>query len=71
MKGHPLVTVIAEKTITKLQRGTTSTRWRDLRDVAVLSDRFEFEAADIRQASERVAGHRTVELGPLRHRKLH
>lgn len=39
MQGHPLVTVIAEKTVTMLQRGTTSTRWRDLLDVAALSDR--------------------------------
>ncbi|BCW43681.1 nucleotidyl transferase AbiEii/AbiGii toxin family protein [Arthrobacter sp. StoSoilB5] len=66
MKGHPLVTVIAEKTVTMLQRGTTSTRWRDLLDVALLSDRFEFDAADVRQATVQVARHRGIELGPLR-----
>lgn len=49
-----------------LQRGTISTRWRDLLDVAVLSDRFEFDAADVREAAIQVARHRTVELGPLR-----
>jgi hypothetical protein len=31
--GHPLPTVVAEKTVTVLQRGTTSTRWRDFVDV--------------------------------------
>ncbi|WP_165962461.1 nucleotidyl transferase AbiEii/AbiGii toxin family protein [Arthrobacter terricola] len=66
MKGHPLVTVIAEKTVTMLQRGTTSTRWRDLLDVAVLSDRFQFDAADLREAAAQVAAHRGAELGPLR-----
>ncbi|BAS14207.1 conserved hypothetical protein [Arthrobacter sp. Hiyo8] len=66
MKGHPVVTVIAEKTVTMLQRGTTSTRWRDLLDVAVLSYRFEFDASDVREAAMQVARHRTVELGPLR-----
>lgn len=66
MQGHPLVTVIAEKTVTMLQRGTTSTRWRDLLDVAVMSDRFEFGAADVREAVSQVAAHRGVELRPLR-----
>jgi hypothetical protein len=66
MHGHPLVTVIAKKTITMLQRGTSSTRWRDLLDVAVLSDRFELGAGDVREASMQVAAHRGVELGSLR-----
>lgn len=66
MQGHPLATVIAEKTVTMIQRGSTSTRWRDLLDVAVLSDRFEFGAGDIRAAAVRVAGHRGAELGLLR-----
>ena len=66
MQGHPLVTVIAEKTVTMLQRGTTSTRWRDLLDVAALSDRYEFAAGEIREAATQVSQHRGVELGPLR-----
>lgn len=49
-----------------LQRGTTSTRWRDLLDAAVLSDRFQFAAADVREAATQVAAHRGAELGPLR-----
>ncbi|MFW0774962.1 nucleotidyl transferase AbiEii/AbiGii toxin family protein [Paenarthrobacter nitroguajacolicus] len=66
LQGHPLVTVIAEKTVTMLQRGTTSTRWRDLLDVAALSDRFPFAAAELREAAQQVARHRGVELGALR-----
>ncbi|MFF2842540.1 nucleotidyl transferase AbiEii/AbiGii toxin family protein [Paenarthrobacter sp. NPDC057981] len=65
MQGHPLVTVIAEKTVTMLQRGTTS-RWRDLLDVVALSERYPFAAAQLREAARQVAQHRSVELGPLR-----
>lgn len=66
LKGHPLVTVIAEKTITMLQRGTTSTRWRDLLDVAALSDRYIFAAADVKEATVQVAQYRGVELSSIR-----
>lgn len=61
MQGHPLETVIAEKTVTMLQRGTTSTRWRDLMDVATLARHSAFKATAIRTAS-----HRGAELSPLR-----
>ncbi|MFC8039842.1 nucleotidyl transferase AbiEii/AbiGii toxin family protein [Paenarthrobacter sp. NPDC057355] len=66
MQGHPLVMVLAEKTVTMLQRGTTSTRWRDLLDVVALSDRYPFVAEQVREAARKVAIHRNVELGPLR-----
>lgn len=63
--GHPLPTVIAEKTVTVLQRGTTSTRWRDYVDVRGLSRTYPFLAGDLRSAAQAVADHRQVELGPL------
>lgn len=63
--GHPLPTVIAEKTVTVLQRGTTSTRWRDYVDVRGLSRMYPFLAGDLRSAAQAVADHRQVELGPL------
>jgi hypothetical protein len=66
MKGHPLETVIAEKTVTMLQRGTTSTRWRDLLDVARLAGHSSFRASAIRTASQHVASYRGADLGPLR-----
>ncbi|MFC4615366.1 nucleotidyl transferase AbiEii/AbiGii toxin family protein [Cellulomonas algicola] len=37
LRAHPLPTVVAEKTVTILQRGVTSTRWRDLMDVVSLA----------------------------------
>lgn len=63
--GHPLPTVIAEKTVTMLQRGTQSTRWRDLVDVRSLARRYEFFAADLWAAGQAVAAHRGVELGSV------
>jgi len=33
MLGYPLVMVVAEKAVTMLTRGTTSTRWRDIVDL--------------------------------------
>ncbi|HEY0217389.1 MAG TPA: nucleotidyl transferase AbiEii/AbiGii toxin family protein [Cellulomonas sp.] len=63
--GHPLPTVIAEKTVTVLQRGTQSTRWRDYVDVRELAQRYSFTAVELRAAGESVAIHRGVDLGPL------
>ena len=63
--GHPLATVIAEKTVTVLQRGTQSTRWRDFVDVRSLARRYAFTAGELRAAGEAVADHRGVELGSL------
>lgn len=63
--GHPLPTVIAEKTITMLQRGTTSTRWRDFVDVRSLARAYSYRAVDLRGAASAVAAHRQVDLGPI------
>ncbi len=63
--GHPLVTVVAEKAVTVLQRGTTSTRWRDFLDLRNLARTHPFTASDIRAAAGEVAAHRQVELAPL------
>ncbi|WP_052207250.1 nucleotidyl transferase AbiEii/AbiGii toxin family protein [Sinomonas humi] len=65
IQGHPLVTVIAEKTVTMLQRGTTSIRWRDLLDIGVVADRSKFEAGELQEAVGRVAAHRSVQVVPL------
>ncbi|WP_251153470.1 nucleotidyl transferase AbiEii/AbiGii toxin family protein [Cellulosimicrobium sp. Marseille-Q4280] len=63
--GHPMPTVIAEKTVTILQRGTTSTRWRDYVDVVNLARAHAFAAGDLRHAALAVAAHREEELRPL------
>lgn len=60
--GHPPETIIAEKAVTILQRGATSTRWRDYMDIRSLARSRNFNAAILRGAIEQVAKHRKVEL---------
>lgn len=62
LMGHALETVIAEKSVTILQRGATSTRWRDYMDLRSLSRSRSFEATTLRKAIEDVAKHRGVKL---------
>ncbi|MCB2176692.1 MAG: nucleotidyl transferase AbiEii/AbiGii toxin family protein [Actinomycetales bacterium] len=63
--GHPLPTVVAEKAVTILQRGTTSTRWRDFLDLRSIARTHRFGAGELRAAAHAVADHRAVTLGPL------
>jgi len=65
VSGHPLPTVIAEKTVTVLQRGTQSTRWRDYVDIRSLARRYTFTAGELLASGTATAAHRSVELGPL------
>jgi len=60
--GHPPETVVAEKAVTILQRGATSTRWRDYMDLRSLALSRSFNAGVLRTAIEEVAKHRKVEL---------
>ncbi|MCY7288095.1 MAG: nucleotidyl transferase AbiEii/AbiGii toxin family protein [Cryobacterium sp.] len=53
--GHPMETVIAEKSVTILQRGTTSTRWRDFVDIRHLARNYPFHAGTLRTAVEPLA----------------
>jgi hypothetical protein len=63
--GHPIATVIAEKSVTILQRGTTSTRWRDYVDIRGFQQTMWFTAGDLRAAAEAVARHRGFALERL------
>jgi len=60
--GYPVVTVIAEKAVTMLQRGASSTRWRDFVDLRNLSRRFPYRADELSSAIAAVALHRGVTL---------
>ncbi|CAN5345537.1 nucleotidyl transferase AbiEii/AbiGii toxin family protein [soil metagenome] len=62
LMGHPPETVIAEKAVTILQRGATSTRWRDYMDLRSLALSRNFSAATLRKAIDEVAKHRKVEI---------
>lgn len=60
--GNPLETVIGEKAVTILQRGTTSTRWRDYMDIRTIAKTHSFKADDLRLAAEAISAHRMVTL---------
>lgn len=60
--GHPPETIVAEKAVTILQRGATSTRWRDYMDLRSLAHSRTFTETALRTAIDRVAQHRNVEL---------
>jgi hypothetical protein len=66
MRGHPIATVIAEKTVTVLERGATSTRWRDMMDVRNLALTYDFGRHELRAAAEAVAKSRSIELASFR-----
>ena len=60
--GHPPETIVAEKAVTIVQRGATSTRWRDYMDLRSLAHSRTFTETTLRTAIDRVAQHRNVEL---------
>jgi hypothetical protein len=62
MLGYPLVMVVAEKAVTMLTRGTTSTRWRDIVDLRNFSLTHDFRASELGGAAQRVADFRRVPL---------
>ncbi|RAN70759.1 hypothetical protein B5P43_34835, partial [Bacillus sp. SRB_336] len=62
LMGNPLATVIAEKVVTILQRGSTSTRWRDYMDIRNIARTFAFAADELRAAANAVGDFRGVEL---------
>jgi Nucleotidyl transferase AbiEii toxin, Type IV TA system len=64
--GYPLPMVIAEKTVTALQRGEANTRWRDFGDLLTISGSHEMSAGELRAALEAVATYRRATLRPLR-----
>jgi hypothetical protein len=62
MIGYPLETVLAEKLVTMIARGDTTTRDRDFADVWLLTGRHQIGLAPLREAITATAGHRDVTL---------
>ncbi len=62
LMGNPLETVIGEKVVTILQRGATSTRWRDYMDIRSIARAYAFTAGELRAAAKAVGAFRGVEL---------
>jgi hypothetical protein len=65
MWGYAPETIIAEKGVTILERGITSTRWRDYVDIVRLADTQELDPDELRRSAEAVARHRGVDLQPI------
>lgn len=63
--GYRPETTIAEKGVTILERGATSTRWRDYVDIVQLFEHFDVDREVLAEAARAVAAHRSVELGPV------
>lgn len=63
--GYRPETVIAEKGVTILERGTTSTRWRDYIDIVQLPAQYDIDKDDLRRSAEAVAEYRNVDLKPI------
>jgi len=64
LMGYPPEAIIAEKAVTILERGVTSTRWRDYIDIVQLAENNAINEVDLRQAVREVAIHRSVTLAP-------
>ncbi|GAW48012.1 uncharacterized protein PD653_1088 [Nocardioides sp. PD653] len=65
MWGYAPETIIAEKGVTILERGITSTRWRDYVDIVRLTNTQELDPHELRRSAEAVARHRGVDLQPI------
>lgn len=63
--GYPLPMVVAEKTVTAVQRGVANTRWRDFADILTISRNHDLNAGDLRAAIDVVADFRRITLRPL------
>ncbi len=65
VRGYPLAMVHAEKIVTAIGRGTTSTRWRDFADIYMLARHHAIDGAELNTSIREVARHRETQLVPL------
>jgi len=65
MLGYAPETIIAEKGVTILERGTTSTRWRDYVDIAQLPEHHAIDEQVLAESAHAVARFRNVQLQPI------
>lgn len=65
LRSYPIATVLAEKIVTLIERGDTTTRERDVADIVVLARRQRPSDDDLVAAITATAAHRGVELRPI------
>jgi hypothetical protein len=63
--AYPIEAVLAEKLVTIVARGDTTTRDRDFADVLLLADHHDIDAASLSEAITATAAFRKVELRPI------
>ncbi|WP_051415690.1 nucleotidyl transferase AbiEii/AbiGii toxin family protein [Nocardiopsis sp. CNT312] len=63
--GYAPETTVAEKGVTILERGITSTRWRDFIDIVQLAARHDIDQEQLLESARAVARYRKVELVPI------
>lgn len=63
--GYRPETTIAEKGVSILERGVTSTRWRDYVDIVQLFENFDIDVRALQSSSRAVAEFRRVRLRPV------
>src|SRR6201994_1882244 len=63
--GYRPETTIAEKGVTILERGTTSTRWRDYIDIVQLFTQYSIDREQLLESARAVVRYRGVTLGPI------
>lgn len=63
--GYPIETVLAEKLVTMIDRGDTTTRERDFADVVTLIGHQAIDTARLLAAVTATAAYRRTELRPL------
>ncbi|MGL4742907.1 MAG: nucleotidyl transferase AbiEii/AbiGii toxin family protein [Dermatophilaceae bacterium] len=65
IRGYAPATVIAEKGVTTLECGTSSTRWCDYVDIVELDRRYDVSRAALEASVRAVAAHRGVDVRPI------
>lgn len=63
--GYAAETTVAEKGVTILERGITSTRWRDYVDIVQLCRSHDLNEDDVFASARAVARHRGIRLEPI------
>lgn len=65
MLAYAAETIVAEKGVTILERGTTSTRWRDYIDIVQLAEQHGVDQDELLRSARAVARYRKVALTPI------
>ena len=64
--AYPIEAVLAEKLVTIVARGDTTTRDRDFADILLLAGQYDIDAASLSDAIAATAAFRRVDLRPIR-----